>query len=80
MYKSSTYTQNWLKENNYINPPFNQLEQILSKIKEENTTCTVIAPLVHESADDDSKQMRHISPRSVGKHRAAEQPELGSGI
>jgi hypothetical protein len=40
-----SYTQNWSKENNYVNPPFNQLERILSKIKEDSAVCTVIAPL-----------------------------------
>jgi hypothetical protein len=40
-----TYTQTWTVENNYINPPFNQMSRILAKIAEDQATCTVIAPI-----------------------------------
>ncbi len=41
----NAYAQDWRKENNYVNPPFNQMMRILEKIQEDKATCTVIAPI-----------------------------------
>jgi hypothetical protein len=38
-------TQDWSKENNFINSPWRMLPQIISKIKEERCDATIIAPL-----------------------------------
>jgi len=38
-------TQDWSHNNNYINPPWRMLPQIIQKIRQENCTATLIAPL-----------------------------------
>jgi len=38
-------TQDWSQENNYINPPFRMLPQIIKKVLQEECQATIIAPL-----------------------------------
>ena len=38
-------SQNWSQENNYINPPFRVLPQIIKKVLQEGCQATIIAPL-----------------------------------
>jgi hypothetical protein len=41
----NAFTQDWSKDNNWINPPFSLLHLVINKIIQQRATATVIAPI-----------------------------------
>ena len=44
-YTTDAMLQSWTRENNFVNPPFRMISQILNKIHQEQCDATLIAPL-----------------------------------
>jgi hypothetical protein len=41
----NAFTQNWSKENNWINPPFSLLHLVINKVIKQKAPATIIAPI-----------------------------------
>ena len=85
----NTYTQIWTSDNNYVNPPFSQIEKVLMKIMEDKADCTLIAPIwpaqswfnnLLQMCVDYPKMIPNWkdSSRTIRQHRANKQPNMGS--
>lgn len=41
----NAFTQDWSKDNNWINPPFSMLQLVINKIIRQRATATIVAPI-----------------------------------